>query len=69
MIEGPTESSDFDMQLLLSLNDVSEALSERIGADAFKVAPSADQQGWKEWIFHESRRRLVLAPSGTVFKK
>ena len=25
-----------------------------------KRAPSGDRQDWKEWIFHESRRRRVI---------
>lgn len=59
MVEGPTEHNDFDMPLLTTFNMVCSTLADRIGGDELHEASSGDGQHWKEWIFHESRRRFV----------
>ena len=62
MVEGPTEDNDFDIPLLLTWHIVCKKLTNRLGGDEMDEAPSGDEQNWKEWIFHESRRRFVPPP-------
>ncbi|KAN0112523.1 hypothetical protein V8E51_005474 [Hyaloscypha variabilis] len=58
IVEGPTEENNFDNSLLLSLHAVASTLDERMGGDKMKHALRGDEQDWKQWIFHESRRRV-----------
>ena len=57
MAEGPTEHNDFDMALLTTFNMVCSTLADRVGGEEFEGASGGDNQHWKDWIFHESRRR------------
>ncbi|ORY12875.1 hypothetical protein BCR34DRAFT_286370 [Clohesyomyces aquaticus] len=58
-MDGHTDLENFDIPLLQSLNTISSALSLRIGGGEFKNSVEVEQQSWQDWIFQESRRRVV----------
>jgi len=55
-----------------NVNDYAQAvastLDERMGGDKMKHALRGDEQDWKQWIFHESRRRQVAPLESALFQ-
>ncbi|KAF2112792.1 hypothetical protein BDV96DRAFT_497745 [Lophiotrema nucula] len=59
LVDGRPEHDDVEIPLFHTLNTISMQLSRRIGGDEFKGALRYDEDYWQQWLFQETRRRVV----------
>ena len=52
-----TPNHEFERYVNGCVKAVASTLDERMGGDKMKHALRGDELDWKQWIFHESRRR------------